>query len=70
MDESEIVKKNYDENAALEWGRLEGFHFEFEITKSYLQKYLRERLCSISAAARGGTACGSPNRGTRLRSSI
>ena len=41
MDESEIVKKNYDENAALEWGRLEGFHFEFEITKRYLQKYLR-----------------------------
>ena len=41
MDESEIVKKNYDENAALEWGRLEGFHFEFETTKRYLQKYLR-----------------------------
>ena len=41
MDESEIVRKNYDENAEAEWNRLEGFHFEFEITKRYLQKYLR-----------------------------
>lgn len=41
MDESEIVRKNYDENAEAEWNRLEGFHFEFEITKRYLQRYLR-----------------------------
>lgn len=42
MDESEIVRKNYDDNPQLEWDRLEGFHFEFEITKYMLKKYLRK----------------------------
>lgn len=37
----EIVKENYNKNAQLEWERLEGFHFEFEIAKHYLKKYLR-----------------------------
>lgn len=37
----EIVKENYNENAQSEWERLEGFHFEFEITKHYLKKYLQ-----------------------------
>lgn len=37
----EIVRENYNKNAQLEWERLEGFHFEFEITKHYLKKYLR-----------------------------
>ena len=41
MDETEIVKSNYDANAENEWNRLEGFHFEFEITKRYLQKFMR-----------------------------
>lgn len=37
----DIVKENYDNNANAEWERLEGFHFEFEIAKHYLKKYLR-----------------------------
>ena len=41
MDETEIVKNNYDANADSEWNRLEGFHFEFEITKKYLRKFMR-----------------------------
>ena len=41
MNEIEIVKQNYDLNAQAEWERLEGFHFEFEITKCYLKKYLK-----------------------------
>ena len=41
MDEADIVRENYDINAQAEWERLEGFHFEFEITKRYLKKYLK-----------------------------
>lgn len=41
MDEVKIVKKNYDDNPEREWDRLEGFHFEFEITKHFLHKYLK-----------------------------
>lgn len=41
MDEVKIVKKNYDDNPEREWDRLEGFHFEFEITKHFLDKYLK-----------------------------
>lgn len=37
----EIVRENYNKNAVAEWERLEGFHFEFEIAKHYLKKYLR-----------------------------
>ena len=37
----DIVKENCDNNANAEWERLEGFHFEFEIAKHYLKKYLR-----------------------------
>ena len=40
-NDAEIVKENYNKNAQLEWERLEGFHFEFEIAKHYLKKYLR-----------------------------
>ena len=29
----EIEKENYNKNAQLEWERLEGFNFEFEIAK-------------------------------------
>lgn len=42
MDEVGIVKKYYDENALLEWNRLEGYHFEFEITKYMLKKHLKK----------------------------
>lgn len=42
MDESIIVKKNYDDNFEIEWNRLEGFHFEFEITKHMLKKYMKK----------------------------
>ena len=30
-NDAEIVKESYNKNAQLEWERLEGFHFEFEI---------------------------------------
>ena len=33
-NDAEIVKENYNKNAQLEWERLEGFHFEFEIALS------------------------------------
>lgn len=36
--EIEIVKKNYNNNPQLEWDRLEGFTYEFEITKKFLIK--------------------------------
>ena len=44
-NDAEIVKENYNKNAQLEWERLEGFHFEFEIAKHYLKKYLRGENC-------------------------
>lgn len=31
----EIVRENYNKNAQSGWERLEGFHFEFEITKHF-----------------------------------
>ena len=39
--EIEIVKKNYNNNPQLEWDRLEGFTYEFEITKKFLLKHLK-----------------------------
>lgn len=42
MDEAAIVKKSYDESPEKEWSRLEGFRFEFEITKRKMQKYLQK----------------------------
>lgn len=42
MSEVEIVKKNYDDNAEVEWKRLEGFHFEFEITKVMLRRHMKK----------------------------
>lgn len=42
MGEVEIVKKNYDDNPEAEWRRLEGYHFEFEITKHMMDKYLKK----------------------------
>ena len=41
MNEIEIVKKNYDENPQKEWDRLDGFRYEFEITKAMFIKYLK-----------------------------
>lgn len=38
----EIVKENYNENAQSEWERLEGFHFEFEITKHFWKVSARQ----------------------------
>lgn len=63
-NDTEIVKENYNKNAQLEWERLEGFHFEFEIAKHYLKKYLRGKLFWTSEAVRADTACGLPSRGT------
>lgn len=40
-DDAQIVRENYNNNAQAEWERLDGFHFEFEIAKHYLNKYLR-----------------------------
>ena len=56
-NDTEIVKENYNKNAQLEWERLEGFHFEFEIAKHYLMFWTSE-------AVRADTACGLPSRGT------
>ena len=39
--EIEAVRKNYDLNAQKEWERLDGFSFEFEIAKRYLNKFMR-----------------------------
>jgi len=41
MDEVKIVKDFYDENPEVEWNRLQGFHFEFEITKVMLQRHMK-----------------------------
>ena len=41
IDEATIIKEYYDTNPQKEWNRLEGFRFEFEITKFYLKKYLK-----------------------------
>jgi 2-polyprenyl-3-methyl-5-hydroxy-6-metoxy-1,4-benzoquinol methylase len=41
MDETLVVKKNYDDDPMKEWNRLEGFHFEFEITKHMMAKHLK-----------------------------
>ncbi|MDO4573240.1 MAG: class I SAM-dependent methyltransferase [Clostridia bacterium] len=40
-DESRIVQSYYDAGAELEWERLEGFSFEFEITRRMMAKYMR-----------------------------
>lgn len=42
MSEVDIVKENYDKNSELEWLRLEGFHFEFEITKRMMVKHMKK----------------------------
>lgn len=42
MEDKELVKSYYDNQAETEWKRLEGFHFEFEITKAMLQKYMKK----------------------------
>ena len=42
MNEVEIVKTHYDSDPLREWNRLEGFHYEFEITKHMLNKYLKK----------------------------
>lgn len=39
-DDAEIVRENYNKNAEKEWQRLEGFSFEFEITKRFLKKHM------------------------------
>jgi SAM-dependent methyltransferase len=41
MDEVKIVKAWYDENSESEWNRLEGFRFEFEITKVMLHRHMK-----------------------------
>jgi 2-polyprenyl-3-methyl-5-hydroxy-6-metoxy-1,4-benzoquinol methylase len=41
MDEVKKVKEWYDEHSEVEWNRLEGFHFEFEITKIFLQRHIK-----------------------------
>ena len=47
IDEAIIINEHYDSNPLKEWNRLEGFHFEFEITKFYLNKYLKKKLFLI-----------------------
>jgi 2-polyprenyl-3-methyl-5-hydroxy-6-metoxy-1,4-benzoquinol methylase len=40
MSEADIVEKFYDDNIEMEWNRLNGFKYEFEITKIMMQKYM------------------------------
>ena len=40
-DDTSIVRENYNKNCVTEWERLEGFHFEFEIAKHFLKKYMK-----------------------------
>jgi len=42
MNEVEIVEKFYDDNVEMEWNRLNGFKYEFEITKIMLKKYMND----------------------------
>lgn len=42
MDEVELVKAHYDSSPESEWNRLEGFHFEFEITIHMLNRYMKK----------------------------
>lgn len=63
-NDTEIVKENYNKNAQLEWERLEGFHFEFEIAKHYLKNICGGKLFWTSEAVRADTACGLQSRGT------
>ena len=42
MSEVDIVEKFYDDNTDMEWNRLNGFKFEFEITKVLLNKYMNK----------------------------
>ncbi|MFC5467020.1 class I SAM-dependent methyltransferase [Lederbergia graminis] len=41
MESLEIVRKFYDETVAYEWERLERHKVEFEITKRYLNRYIK-----------------------------
>ena len=41
MDNTQIVKRFYDENVESEWERLERHPVEFEITKRYLARYIK-----------------------------
>lgn len=42
IDENAIVKEYYDGNPEMEWERLNGFHFEFEITRQMLHRHLKK----------------------------
>ena len=56
MNEVEIVKQNYDENPQKEWDRLDGFRYEFEITKAMFIKYLKPcKVLDIGGGAGSGT---------------
>ncbi|MCM3741243.1 hypothetical protein M3210_13285 [Oceanobacillus luteolus] len=41
MENIEIVKKFYDETVDYEWERLERHKVEFELTKRYLNRYIK-----------------------------
>lgn len=41
-DEIKNVKEFYDNNPEMEWNRLDGFSFEFEITKFMMNKYIKK----------------------------
>lgn len=42
MSEVDIVEKFYDNNTEMEWNRLNGFKYEFEITKIMMKKYMNK----------------------------
>jgi SAM-dependent methyltransferase len=41
MDSSEIVRRFYDETVRTEWNRLDRHKVEFELTKRYLNRYIK-----------------------------
>jgi 2-polyprenyl-3-methyl-5-hydroxy-6-metoxy-1,4-benzoquinol methylase len=42
MDDIQIVKNYYDNDVKLEWERLEKYYVEFEITKRYFDRYIKQ----------------------------
>ena len=52
MKEKNVVRNYYNEDPQKEWDRLDGFKFEFEITKRMLSKYLKgKKILDIGGGA-------------------
>ena len=52
MKEENVIKKYYNQDPQKEWDRLDGFKYEFEITKNMFGKYLkRGKILDIGGGA-------------------